>query len=137
MPEGFGSGRQSLKEQAGKFQMKNQVAFLLRGGVLLCLLIIAFGLWLRLNQKGNAELIHALMRGENISVPAGKSFFLNDIAILNPDSIIALGLAVLIALPILRVILISFIFLIEKEWIFFIITILVLVALFAGPFFHL
>jgi uncharacterized membrane protein len=99
------------------------IAYVLRYGVLLCLLVIGAGLAMKLGlEPSNGDLIHGLVNGHT----AG------DLHPARGDSVIALGLIMLIALPIIRVALTTVIFFIEEDWIFFAITLVVLSVLLSG-----
>lgn len=95
----------------------------LRYGVLLCLAVIGAGLAMRLaGGAGNAAFLEALTHGR-------AAFAEPKVA---ADRVISLGLMMLISLPVLRVALTTLIFLLEKDWAFFVITLVVLTVLLSG-----
>ncbi|MEO5970139.1 MAG: DUF1634 domain-containing protein [Bdellovibrionia bacterium] len=118
------------------------IAFVLRYGVILCALIISFGLVLRVFHlapvAGNSEqIVRDLTSGivsKDIPVPRSLSEFLIGLSQASPDVFISLGLLVLIALPILRVSMTVVLFLIERDLIYLGITLFVLSALLTGVF---
>jgi uncharacterized membrane protein len=116
------------------FKAELLIAHVLRYGVLLCLFVIGAGLALKLGiDHSSEEVIRALVGGLQVGdyrPPAHAAAFLQG----NPDTIIALGLVLLIALPVIRVALTTAIFFYEKDWAFFAITLFVLTVLLSGVF---
>lgn len=112
------------------------IASVLRYGVLVCLLVIGAGLALRLlGDTSSAQVIGALVSGltpGDYHPPATAGLLLYGAARLEPDSVIALGLVMLIALPVIRVALTTLIFFFEKDWPYFWITLIVLSVLLTG-----
>ena len=111
------------------------ISYVLRYGVLLCLAVIGVGLTARLLLPGNAGVIHALVNGLNpgdYRPPSTAQDLLRGALQFQPDVVIALGLVMLISLPILRVALTTVVFLVEKDWAFFAITLVVLTVLLSG-----
>jgi uncharacterized membrane protein len=116
------------------------IAYVLRYGVLLCLFVIGVGLAARLlfpgHEMASSEVIRSLVQGQSLESyrpPAGGALLHGALAF-QPDTVIALGLVMLIALPILRVALTTFVFFFDRDWAFFGITLLVLTVLLSGVF---
>jgi uncharacterized membrane protein len=114
------------------------IAQVLRFGVFLCLLVIGAGLALRLlHGESNSRVIGTLVSGltaGDYHPPANAALLLYGAFHGNPDIVIALGLVMLIALPVIRVGLTTLIFFFEKDWAFFWITLFVLSVLLTGIF---
>jgi uncharacterized membrane protein len=117
---------------------EDNIAFILRYGVNLCSGVLLLGLILRLNPAytepgyDSLKLVQELTQGKISSahsIPGSVSDFVHGIVQVNPDSIISLGLWMLILLPVLRVLLTVTLFIMEKDWIYLGITSLVLVIL--------
>lgn len=119
------------------------LSFILKYGVLLCILVISIGMGMRLLHVGSAqlsseEMVHALVRGEMIPsapLPVSVSEFWTGLAGLDADIITAAGLALLIGLPILRVAMTVVLFALERDRVYFFITLLVLTVLLSGIYF--
>ncbi|MGZ3653255.1 MAG: DUF1634 domain-containing protein [Bdellovibrionota bacterium] len=116
------------------------ISYVLRYGVLLCLGVIGIGLAARLALApgGNAEVVRALVSGlvpGDYHPPSSAAALFAGAWHFQPDVIIALGLVMLISLPILRVALTTLVFLVERDWIFFGITLVVLCVLLTGVIF--
>ena len=111
------------------------IAHVLRYGVLLCLIVIGIGLALRMFEPGNAEQVQAILNGQSIPGQLAPGL-LAGLRAMHPDSVIALGLLMLIALPILRVALTTILFFRERDWAFFAITLVVLCVLLFGVIFE-
>jgi uncharacterized membrane protein len=106
-------------------QMELAIAWVLRGGVALSGLFVAVGLFLRIFEPGNSQqMITQLLAGQPFPSTVGQ-----------PDSIIKIGLMILIALPILRVAMTVFLFLKEKDYVYLAITLFVLSVLMTGVIF--
>jgi uncharacterized membrane protein len=115
------------------------ISFVLRYGVLLCLFVIGVGLAIKLMLPGhgahNVAWIHALMQGQKpigAEPPSDVGSLWNGLLDFRGDIVIALGIMLLILLPILRVGLTTLIFLHEKDWAFFWITLTVFTVLISG-----
>jgi uncharacterized membrane protein len=110
------------------FQMEIAIAWVLRGGVALSGLFIAVGLLLRMFEPGNSQqLVAQLLAGQPLSTSTLVTW--------QPDSVITIGLILLIALPIVRVAMTVFLFLKEKDYTYLAITLFVLTVLMIGVFF--
>jgi uncharacterized membrane protein len=115
------------------------ISWTLRVGVLICGALVAVGLLARLLHMGTTNqssehLIAQLMNGqavEQLHPASSPSELFSD---WQPDSIITMGLLLLIALPIIRVAMTVVIFLHERDWPFVGITLIVLSVLLAGIF---
>jgi uncharacterized membrane protein len=112
------------------------ISYLLRGGVIVSGTIIAFG-WILHLFRGETEVLSQLLSGKslNLSVPISLAEFMQGLQRVEPTVVIALGLRVLILLPVLRVILTVVAFMIEKDIIFVFLSSLVLTFLSIGIFF--
>jgi len=116
------------------------ISYVLRYGVLLCLFVIGIGLAARLalSPGGNAEVVRDLVKGlspGDYRPPSSASALLAGAFHFQPDIVIALGLVMLISLPIIRVAMTTLVFLVERDWIFFAITLVVLSVLLTGVIF--
>lgn len=116
------------------------ISNVLRIGVIVCGLVISLGLiltWLNasaLNQF-SLDTLPTLLSGQTVSaadVPRSILEFGSALTAFHPSAIIALGLLLLIALPIVRVALTVFIFLFERDYIYLGITLFVLAVLLSG-----
>jgi uncharacterized membrane protein len=116
------------------------ISYALRVGVLCCSVVFASGLILKLIQSSRGgpsskELLQKLTSGaESIPffVPSSLSDFMEGLRLGNSDTVIAFGLVLLIALPIIRVSMTVVLFAIERDWIFLLITLIVLSVLLSG-----
>jgi uncharacterized membrane protein len=114
------------------------ISLVLRYGVILCGLVIALGLLLHeIHASGapgasSSAFISNLMRGEVLAgapVPRSWQDFRAGFLSLSPDAIMAAGLLLLILLPVARVGMTVLLFLLERDWPFFFITLSVLTIL--------
>jgi uncharacterized membrane protein len=106
-------------------QMEVAIAYVLRGGVALSGLFIAVGLVLRMFEANDSRsMVAELLSGQPLSPTALTAW--------QPDYIIAIGLILLIALPIVRVAMTVFLFLKEKDYTYLAITLFVLAVLLVG-----
>lgn len=125
------------------FVLEIWISYLLRGGVILCGLIIATGWALELlygGQNGDSApfFLKQLSSGQELKVmPVPVSFpdFLNEIHQLEPRAIIAMGLFCLISLPVLRVAFATVVFIVQKDFIFVAFSGAVLIILTFGLFY--
>jgi uncharacterized membrane protein len=108
-------------------QMELAIAWVLRGGVALSLFIVV-GLFLRMFERGDSQAAVTQLL-------AGQPFPTATFVMWQPDSIIKIGLILLIALPIARVAMTVFLFLKEKDYTYLAITLFVLTVLMVGVFF--
>ena len=116
------------------------ISYVLRYGVLLCGFVIALGLTIRLAHIGTVPgssraLISELLQGHilaGISPVHEPREILNGLISHSADVTMAAGLLLLIALPIVRVGMTVFLFLFERDWAFFVITLLVFSILLVG-----
>lgn len=116
------------------------ISYVLRIGVFICSFVIAFGViitWITpsaLNQF-SGSVLPSLMSGQSvdaIEIPRSVAQFKLALIALQPNAIIALGLLLLIALPIIRVGLTVFIFLFERDYVYLFITLFVFSVLISG-----
>jgi uncharacterized membrane protein len=116
------------------------ISLVLRYGVILCGSIISLGLLAREIHLGHPDassdvLIAELMRGGLLSsfTPLHSvADFSSAIKMWEPDAIMALGLLLLIILPVARVGMTVVLFLLERDWPFFFITSFVFLILMVG-----
>lgn len=116
------------------------ISAVLRYGVLLCLVVIAAGVIGRFahihTEVGSSRaLITELVQGHEIadfSPPQHGSELIQGLRGFQPDVVIAVGLLLLIALPMARVGLTIFVFLFQKDWAFLVITLIVFSVLVSG-----
>lgn len=128
------------KKSAKLLRTELYVAHLLRFGVLICGGIVIFGLcltWLNptaLNQFARDTLPHLASGAEisNVSIPKTPAEVISGVSALHPNAVIALGLLLLIALPIIRVGSTVVLFLMEKDYLYFGITLFVFCVLLSG-----
>lgn len=127
-----------MKKSDELIRIELLIAYVLRYGVLLCLFVIGVGLAARLFLPGagaaNEAVIQALTHGQapDYHPLVEPAALWQGVAGLQPDAVIALGLVLLIALPVIRVALTTAVFLREKDWAFFGITLFVLCVLLSG-----
>lgn len=116
------------------------IAYVLRYGVLLSAFVIALGFVLSLTKQGlvTHDSLHELMSGKALSqkyeAPVSVAQFKEGIANLDPTVIVSLGLVLLIGLPVLRVAMTVVFFLLERDYLYFVITLIVLSVLLSGIF---
>jgi len=111
----------------------------LRTGVLVSAVLIGFGLvsgWVFPRTAGpGPEELKALTSGQELvfgHAPTTLRQIAEGVADFDPTAIVALGLVALIALPMLRVALTAGIFAIQRDWVYFGVTVTVLVILASG-----
>jgi len=116
------------------------ISYVLRYGVILCGVVIAVGLALLLlhpaggSSSGFLAQVRSSAGGSPEAVPTTLAAFATGLAAFDPNTLISLGLLLLIALPVVRVALTVVIFLIQKDLSYFIITLIVLTVLLSGIF---
>lgn len=114
------------------------IAYVLRYGVLLCLFVIGVGLagkmLLPSTGTANEAVIAALTSGQSPAYqpPTTVAAVWEGVSHFRADYVIAGGLMLLIALPIVRVAFTTLVFFHEKDWAFFVITLVVLTVLLSG-----
>jgi uncharacterized membrane protein len=120
-------------EDADLLRAELWISRVLRWGVLLSGSVIAVGLAARLlgigtvHQRSDA-LIAAITAGREIAgpaVPTGAGELLAGLRACDPDVVIALGLLLLILLPVARVGMTVLLFLAERDWTYLVITLFV------------
>jgi uncharacterized membrane protein len=124
-------------------QTELAIAYVLRGGVALAGALIALGLGLRTFglrpvRVDSREIVGAVLSGR--AAVAGQAVhtlpgFLHGLRAGDPDVVMALGLVLLVALPVVRVGMTVVLFLVERDWIYLAITVFVLGVLLASPIF--
>ncbi len=114
----------------------------LRYGVLSCALVIAVGVGMSLSGLGHGpsrgDQLAALLSGKTTTPqPPLACFAENSLGtcLAEPDSVIAVGILMLIALPILRVLLTLLVFIVQKDRPYIVISGIVLTVLLFGLFF--
>lgn len=116
------------------------ISYVLRIGVIICAFVIALGVFLTwINgsalQQFSENTLPTLLSGQTISaieIPQSATEFGTALVALHPNAVIAIGLLLLIALPIVRVALTVFLFLFERDYVYFGITLFVLAVLLSG-----
>ena len=123
-------------------EMEDAIGITLRAGVVLCLTLIIIGVLLLFIDGGSGGI--PLNQITGLDSPINSSLFspsqiISGIFNLDGISFILLGLMVLIATPIARVLLSVFAFLFEENWLYMAITLIVfinlMVAIFIVPLF--
>lgn len=121
-------------------QAELAIAYVLRGGVALSGTLIFIGLLAKFGQ-GNSDLdhTHQLLSGlmssgmaNELAAVRSVSEFVRSIGHLTPESVITLGLVVLVALPVVRVAMTVVLFVIERDYVYLAITVFVLAVLVSG-----
>jgi uncharacterized membrane protein len=111
------------------------LSYLLRFGVLLCGAVIAAGLllsWVGAHSPGTqGGLIPLLLQGRIVdqTVPSSWAAFAAGLSALDPSTVIASGLVLLIALPVARVAMTVVLFFFERDWAYVVVTLIVLSVL--------
>lgn len=109
--------------------VEKAVSFVLRAGVIVSAVIICLGLALLVVKGG-------LKAGERIDAamayPSNLRALLAGLLVLDPASVLALGLVALIATPFARVAISIVAFALERDWSYVVITALVLAVLVMG-----
>lgn len=126
-----------VQRPAGLLRAEMWISWVLRVGVLLCALILALGLGLQFffSGSGQSEVFQQLLQGKEITgypVIASLDSLRKGILELNSESLISLGLLLLIALPIVRVAMTVILFIMERDLVYFWITSTVLGLLLFG-----
>jgi len=104
------------------------IGSLLRAGVMLAAAVVLFGAVLYLMRHGHDTINYTMFNGEPgalKSIPA----VLKGVASFHPRSIIQFGLLLLIATPIARVLFSAIAFAMEKDYLYVVITLIVLAVL--------
>lgn len=122
--------------------MELAIAYVLRYGVILCALVIAFGLatrlfhWLPVHERSLTVVTELRTATESPTmaslVPRDLTEIAGGLRALDPDAVMAVGLLLLIALPIVRVAMTIVLFLIERDYVYLAITFFVFGVLIAG-----
>ncbi|MFZ9596526.1 MAG: DUF1634 domain-containing protein [Bdellovibrionia bacterium] len=110
------------------------IAYFLRFGVMVGALLMSFGLGLQLmgaveNQRSADQWAQTLLSGQflaQVPVPLSVNEMRQGFQSLSSDTFIGLGIVVLMALPVGRLILIFFLFLMKRDWVYLGISALVL-----------
>jgi uncharacterized membrane protein len=109
-------------------QVEQIVGNLLRAGVLLAATVVAIGGMIYLVRHGSQPIAYSVFRGEpdDLRNPIGVA---EDALALSGRGVIQLGLLLLVATPVVRVIFTVFAFALERDWTYVVITLCVLAVL--------
>lgn len=117
------------------------ISWVLRWGLWLSAAVLALGLmtsWFKPNSRGfSSQEIQALMSNEAAQapgVPQNLPQWLEGLLAWDAGTLIALGVVLLIALPVVRVALAAGIFLLERDKVYVVLSLLVLAVLLFGMF---
>jgi uncharacterized membrane protein len=133
----------SLEAEEKVWTLELWISYLLRGGVLLCGAVIALGLALSAwkssaaGTAGLSEVLQQAFSGKEVdisAIPLASQDLLQRLMNFDPIGVMTLGLRILILLPIFRVFFTFLIFLTQKDFIFVLMSGLVLVFLGIGFF---
>lgn len=136
--------RTPLEKTASLPRIEWVLAWLLRGGVLISATLIALGLAMEIPGASSAYDVSArslaeLLQGRSqVSlemegrIPRTVARLWAGLSARNGDAMVVLGLLLLIALPIVRVAVTLVMFLMERDWAYVGITLIVLSVLFSG-----
>jgi uncharacterized membrane protein len=97
------------------------ISWILRWGVLLCAAVIAGGWVLSFIQGHGLAIVHSAMSGKELHgvfIPRHPQEFWQGLAQGDSEVIVALGLLLLILLPVTRVATSAVVFLLEKDYLF-------------------
>ena len=115
------------------------ISTVLRLGVIACSCVIAIGLVSRTLHLGSVtessrEIVSKLLSNGLVALdpPHTPARFWEGVSHLQPDTIMALGLLLLILLPIARVGMTVVLFFLERDWAFLVITLIVFSVLIFG-----
>jgi len=109
-------------------QVEQSIAFLLRAGVLLAASVVLFGGILYLAHRGSMHADYHVFRGEPTDLKK-PSLTIRDAFSGSPEAIIELGLLLLILTPIARVVFSVIAFARERDFLYVILTLVVLAVL--------
>lgn len=118
-------------------EMEEAIGITLRAGVVLCITFMSIGVLLLFIDGGGAGIPMSQITG--LDSPINSSLFslsqiVHGVIGLDGISFILLGLVVLIATPIARVLLSVFVFLFEENWLYLAITLVVFINLMVAIF---
>lgn len=117
-----------MVKQNSKNSLNSLIGLALRIGVITSFIFILIGGLVYLSGHGQHQGNFVVFK--DYTIPLGKMF--NGISILDAKSLIQFGIIILIATPILRVVLSAVGFLIERDYLYTGITVLVLVIILAS-----
>jgi len=122
------------KKRFADQDIEQLIGLQLRYGVVIASLIVLIGGILYLHFSGSALLPHyEQFAGEKASFITGKEIWLGALN-LDPKGIIELGVVILIATPVLRILFSLIGFIIEKDRLYIIITLIVLLVMMFSTF---
>ncbi|HYK37079.1 DUF1634 domain-containing protein [Alloacidobacterium sp.] len=109
-------------------KMDLAIGRLLRAGVLIAAAVVLVGGLLYLNQKRGPRPDYSVFHGAaaELRSPAG---IVRHLSVSNSGSIMQLGLLLLIATPVARVAFAAFGFLLEKDWLYVVVSLIVFAVL--------
>ena len=117
------------------------IAYVLRYGAILCAFVIGVGIlfifFYPSQRLGSSQVLTDLLMGRLVhapDIPRSVGEFSKGLSIRDSNVVIAVGLILLIALPVARVGLTVVLFLLEGDFVYFAITAFVFVVLMAGIF---
>lgn len=108
--------------------MELLIGNLLRVGVLFSALVITFGGLVYLRHQGTAVPDYGVFKGEPTDLRTASGI-VNDVRFWHGRGIIQLGLLILIATPVARVVFLLFAFALERDYLYFSVALLVLAVL--------
>ncbi|MDB5114679.1 MAG: hypothetical protein JWQ79_171 [Mucilaginibacter sp.] len=111
--------------------MQVVIGWVLRIGVILSICIVFFGGIIYLYRHGQSIADYRVFKGIPVFVQTGSGI-LNGILTLRGRAIIQAGIVLLIATPIIRVVFSAIGFILEKDYLYTCITLLVLLIIFAS-----
>jgi uncharacterized membrane protein len=111
--------------------MQVVIGWVLRIGVILSICIVFFGGIIYLYRHGQSIADYRIFKGIPVFVRTGSGI-LNGILTLRGRAIIQAGIVLLIATPIIRVVFSAIGFILEKDYLYTCITLLVLLIIFAS-----
>ena len=120
-----------MSEQSSSWndqRMDLLIGDLLRVGVLVSALVIAFGGLVYLRHQGTAQPSYGVFKGEPTDLRTANGI-INDVRHWQGRGIIQLGVLILIATPVARVVFLLFAFALERDYLYFSVAFLVLAVL--------
>ena len=109
-------------------KLERMVGAVLRGGVIVSALIALVGAFLYLTASGGTRVDYHVFRGEPLSLRQ-VSAIVADAAALHPRGIMQLGIVLLLATPLLRVVLSAVSFAIQRDALYVVVTAMVFAVL--------
>ncbi|MCG3179209.1 MAG: hypothetical protein BIFFINMI_01542 [Phycisphaerae bacterium] len=113
------------KSKVTDFQVEQFMGLLLRGGVLLAALVVIIGASIYLVRHGGEQPHYHVFQGEPSDLRSSVGIF-EDVLAGRGRGIIQLGLLLLVATPVVRVAFSVVAFVLERDWLYVVITLVVL-----------